>query len=95
MSSEFQGSKVPEDDSALLRNVSERILASRSKIKNECVKCISVGMTQNKPISGCALLVGLSSKDAEWDADNFLKRYTTQLSKRKNHSSSQWEVNAV
>ncbi len=71
MSPEFQGSQVLEDDSALLRIVSERILASRSKVENECIKCISVGKTQNSLQSGCALLVGLSSTDAEWSVEDF------------------------
>ncbi len=73
MSPEFQGSQVPEDDSALLRIVSERILASNLKVENECVKCVSVGMTQDKVQPGCALLVGLSHADADWSVDDFFE----------------------
>lgn len=71
MSSEYQGSRLPQDENELMPAVSQRIIACRSKVESSYLRCISVGMNPDEMPTGCALLVGLSPDEFDWDVHDF------------------------
>lgn len=82
-SKDLHGDKVPSDDNALMNAASERIFAIRKKMgKNYTPRignslCIPVEDCNSGLPVGCAMLVGLSSSDCDWDMDALVQ--STQL----------------
>jgi len=74
MAPDFQGTRIPDDDSALISAVTERILASHSNDVVDCSRCVSIaGLSSAEVSPGCAVLVGLSSEDCNWNAEDFIQ----------------------
>lgn len=61
-----------KDDVELIKDVSARLLASRQKeTHNSSCCCVPVSKSTTRFPVGCALLVGLSSIDCNWDQTSF------------------------